>query len=95
MASINGVTAAFFVRRNGAVMSKDKRVSPAMRLTIYERDGGVCVECGDCVRKFARHRGDPFVGEVDHIVPRSRGGRTEPRNLRLICRLCNRRKSNA
>jgi hypothetical protein len=34
----------------------------------------------------------PF--DVDHVVPRSRGGATEPQNLALACSGCNARKYN-
>ena len=33
--------------------------------------------------------GSPAVGTVDHVVPRSRGGGSEPSNLRLAHRRCN------
>ena len=39
-----------------------------------------------------------FVGnlllEVDHIIPISKGGKTEPDNLQTLCWKCNRTKSN-
>lgn len=94
MASINGVRATFFIGRNGVAHPKARPVPPSMRRTIYERDGGRCAECDDPVRLFARYRGDPFVAEVDHIIPLSRGGQTEPTNLRTLCVSCNRSKSN-
>lgn len=33
--------------------------------------------------------------EVDHIVPRSRGGCSRPANLQILCRPCNTRKRSA
>jgi 5-methylcytosine-specific restriction endonuclease McrA len=33
--------------------------------------------------------------EFDHIIPRSRGGKTELKNLQLLCRECNRKKGAA
>jgi hypothetical protein len=51
--------------------------------------------CG-CVVDWVKSRGWPFrgnaVGHVDHIVPRARGGRTEPANLLLACERCNESK---
>lgn len=50
---------------------------------VYERDGYRCQTCG--------RRGNPY-GDADvrprHVVPKSRGGCTRPRNLRTLCRNC-------
>jgi 5-methylcytosine-specific restriction endonuclease McrA len=56
------------------------------RRNIYRRDRHTCQYCG------AR----PPVEElsVDHIVPRSRGGRSTWANCVLSCLRCNRRKAN-
>ena len=32
--------------------------------------------------------------EIEHIIPRSKGGKTIPQNLALACRRCNSHKSN-
>lgn len=46
-------------------------------------------ECVGCVTHF------PFrVMDVDHILPRSRGGTDHPDNLQLLCSGCNRSKGN-
>lgn len=45
----------------------------------------VCPICGF----KSRHR-NRF--EVDHIIPRVKGGKTVPENLRILCEPCNRRK---
>jgi HNH endonuclease len=36
--------------------------------------------------------GAPTSGQLDHVVPRSRGGSNDPQNLRPCCRPCNRLK---
>jgi 5-methylcytosine-specific restriction endonuclease McrA len=53
---------------------------------IWERDGGVCQYTG---RKLA-----PGAGSIDHVVPRSRGGRTSWENCVLADRSVNSRKAD-
>ena len=43
-----------------------------------------CVHCGKKMRK-----GDV---EIDHIIPRSKGGTNDPKNLQCLCKHCNRSK---
>jgi hypothetical protein len=54
----------------------------ARRQEIYERDGGKCYSCQSAVAV------DDF--ELDHLVPVSRLGTSEPSNLAVACRFCNR-----
>lgn len=37
---------------------------------------------------------DETTAQIDHVVPRSRGGSDDMRNLALACGPCNRRKGN-
>jgi hypothetical protein len=54
--------------------------------TVYERQGGKCKKCGkEC---------DISEMEADHITPYSRGGHTTLENCQMLCRDCNRRKSD-
>lgn len=53
---------------------------------IWERDGGICQYTG---RQLAPHEGN-----VDHVIPRSRGGRTSWDNCVLAHREINSRKAN-
>ena len=53
---------------------------------IWERDGGVCQYTG---RKLA-----PKEGNIDHVVPRSRGGKTVWTNVVTACGSCNLLKGN-
>jgi hypothetical protein len=55
---------------------------------ILARDQWTCCSCG----RSARHEG--VLLEVDHIVPRSRGGTNAIDNLQTLCRKCNQGKSN-
>ena len=52
----------------------------------YETQGGICPKCG---KHFAIEE-----MEGDHIVPWSKSGKTVPENLQMLCRDCNRRKSD-
>ena len=56
----------------------------AIRRRVLRASDGVCYLCGR-----------DGACEVDHIVPRSRGGSDHPDNLRAICRSCHARKSSA
>lgn len=49
--------------------------------------GYACVICG-------RREGEGVAMEIDHFVPVARGGTNDAANLRLLCRLCNRAKSD-
>lgn len=54
-----------------------------LRKMVMERDAYRCQQCGGWIDL-----------EVDHIVPRSRGGTDDLDNLQTLCRTCNRRKGN-
>ena len=67
------------------------------RAYIVERDGGRCQVCR--CRVVWGNPLHPRAGEIDHIIPRSlwpegEPGKNDPSNLRLLCRTCNREKSN-
>ncbi|MBR1889689.1 MAG: DUF262 domain-containing protein [Alloprevotella sp.] len=65
----------------------DLRIFPEiMRQASYERQKGICPICG---LHF-----DIEDMEADHITPWSEGGKTEEKNCQMLCRDCNRRKSN-
>lgn len=59
-----------------------------LRAQIAERDKWRCGICGKRIDPAARHP-DPGFASIDHIVPRSRGGSHEPRNLRITHLRCN------
>ena len=61
---------------------------------IGELDGWICWLCGSPVARDDRS-GGPWAATVDHVVPRSRRGRTETDNLRLAHARCNRRRGSA
>ncbi len=63
------------------------RVMPALRWQVFQRDGWKCVACG-------RSSQDEVILQVDHILPRSRGGPDSLDNLQTLCTVCNQGKSN-
>ena len=56
------------------------------RANVYQRDDFRCQYCG---QRFSWHE-----LTYDHLVPRSRGGRTTFTNIVTACRPCNSRKAN-
>jgi hypothetical protein len=58
-----------------------RRIPDPVRAMVLLRDGARCSRCRTAVRL-----------EVDHIIPVSKGGKTEESNLQTLCRRCNRRK---
>jgi len=56
-------------------------------LKVVRRDNYLCQTCHI-------HMPDDQI-ELDHIIPLSKGGPTTVENLRLLCRTCNRKKSNS
>lgn len=56
-----------------------------LRMYILRRDEYRCVYCGaEPARAYL---------QVDHVVPRTKGGKTHPANLVTACPTCNGRKS--
>ena len=53
---------------------------------MYERQNGICPHCGE--------RFEIEQMEGDHIIPWSAGGKTREDNGQMLCRNCNRQKSN-
>ena len=59
-----------------------RNVAPS-RNRIYKRDGNECVYCGSKKQLT-----------IDHVMPKSRGGKNEWTNLVACCFKCNLKKSN-
>jgi 5-methylcytosine-specific restriction endonuclease McrA len=67
-----------------AAQPRREPIPRAVRLAVFERDGGRCVECGSA-----------FDIQYDHVIPLALGGATTAANLQILCAPCNRAKGAA
>lgn len=77
------LTASAFAKEQRTMMTKK------LREAIKTRDDFTCCNCGN-----STHKEPNLLLEIDHIIPVSKGGRTEESNLQTLCWKCNRTKSN-
>ena len=64
--------------------SPSRVISDKLRYTVLKRDNFKCCACGASPAK------DPSVElHIDHIIPWSKGGKTELDNLQTLCSKCN------
>lgn len=72
------------------ISTEEKRTIPLkLRLKVFQRDNFKCAYCG------ASPAVDPNIQlHIDHIVPFSKGGKTELSNLQTLCQNCNWGKGN-
>ena len=54
--------------------ARRERIPESVRLFVWQRDGGCCVQCGSRERL-----------EFDHIIPVAEGGSSTERNIQLLC----------
>ena len=69
------------MRANLDAKGKRQPIPQDVKLIVWQRDGGRCVECGSQEDL-----------EYDHIIPLAMGGSNTDRNLQLLCAPCNQRK---
>ena len=79
--SQSGATETKVPRRDGRYIPRD------IMLKVVRRDNHICQICFKYVP-------DHEI-EFDHVIPFSKGGPTTVDNLRLLCRECNRKKTNS
>ena len=81
-------------KKNGIyeyVLTRDERYlsirafTPAMKRTVFERQNGICVHCGNVFEISEM--------EADHITPWHLGGKTSIENCQMLCKHDNRIKS--
>ena len=74
------------------ILTRDERFlsirafTDSQKLQVYARQGGVCVKCNEYFQIEQM--------EADHIIPWCEGGKTTIENCQMLCRTCNRKKSN-
>lgn len=64
-----------------------------LRTEICERDNWICQICKKPVERNA-HYPNPQAPSLDHIIPVSKGGSSEPSNLQLTHLVCNLKRGN-
>lgn len=72
------------IRLFDMVDAKRERMVPLSRRALFARDNHTCQYCGATPSKL----------EVEHVLPRSRGGKNVWENVVTACRDCNGRKAD-
>jgi CRISPR/Cas system Type II protein with McrA/HNH and RuvC-like nuclease domain len=87
-ARVRSACRRFMLKRSydGTLPVKRKPLTPSQRTKLYAAQDGRCANCGDPhpMRQL----------EDDHVMPVAQGGTNDFRNRQLLCRKCNREKSD-
>lgn len=71
--------------------------SESVKRAVYEKQGGVCANSDGHIKGVQcpneKQKLDIKQMEADHIIPWSKGGKTEKENCQMLCVECNRKKS--
>ncbi|MCK8827652.1 DUF262 domain-containing protein [Natroniella acetigena] len=86
----------YLEENNHEILPKDskRQFNEAERIKIYRRDNGFCQKCLEegVAEKEAKVSWSDY--EADHVLPHSKGGKTEVFNGQVLCKHHNRTKSN-
>lgn len=77
-----------FVWKDGALVRKTLWIEFGDRL--IERDGLICCYCGRELVRTIKNRANQAT--IDHVIPKTQGGRNQLDNLVLCCYACNQEK---
>ena len=73
-------------RKKWEEKNQRKLMTPELRSQIKKRDNYTCQICG-------KYMPDEVGLQVDHITPVSKGGKSVPSNLQVLCSICNGKKN--
>lgn len=73
--------------RRASTFNRNRDMSIVVACAVLARDNLTCVYCHDKLVVKGKN-----AATLDHIIPRSKGGRAIPTNLVVSCALCNRKK---
>ena len=76
------------IRISNGASHQRSAMTNELRERIKKRDNYTCCICGNSI-----YNEPNLLLEIDHIIPISKGGKTEESNLQTLCWKCNRSKS--
>lgn len=77
------------IKWKNSIKGQRALMTPALRQSIKERDHFTCCNCSNSTEQEPN-----LLLEIDHIMPLSKGGKTEVDNLQTLCWKCNRSKGS-
>lgn len=75
--------------------NRENRFGSAKTTTIWNKTHGKCGYCGIKLRENGPNKEDPDIFTLDHIIPLSKGGTKDIKNLLGACKKCNNLKGGS